>query len=78
MATAAVAFESNHNHDYDSNLNQKIIGGSIVEEGVYPFFAQFVNVLPTGSYLFCGATLIHDDIMISAAHCGVPAQCNFG
>jgi V8-like Glu-specific endopeptidase len=42
----------------------RIVGGSRVSNGDFPFFAY-----PSGSKL-CGATLIHGDILISAAHCG--------
>jgi trypsin len=42
----------------------KIVGGIIVGANDYPFFA-----FPDGNML-CGATLIWNDILVSAAHCG--------
>jgi secreted trypsin-like serine protease len=41
----------------------RIVGGKPSAQGAYPFYA-----VPDGNYL-CGASLIHPDILISAAHC---------
>lgn len=41
----------------------EIIGGQAVNPGQYPFFIE-----PLGNYV-CGATLIWDDIGLTAAHC---------
>jgi secreted trypsin-like serine protease len=38
----------------------RIIGGNTADEGKYPFFAQWSG---------CGASLIHGDILLTAAHC---------
>lgn len=40
--------------------NSRIVGGDNADIGEYPFFVEW------GS---CGATLVHNDIIISAAHC---------
>ena len=42
----------------------RIIGGTPVDEGEYPFYA-----FPRGMML-CGATLISPQILLTAAHCG--------
>lgn len=47
-----------------SNLiKPRIVGGKPAVQGAYPFYA-----IPGGDIL-CGATLIHPDILITAAHC---------
>jgi secreted trypsin-like serine protease len=46
------------------DLLSRIVGGTSVGSSDYPFFA-----FPDGNML-CGATLIWNDILISAAHCG--------
>jgi hypothetical protein len=47
-----------------SHLRTLIVGGSAAEPRDYPFFAT-----SAGDYAFCGATLIHSDFLVSAAHC---------
>jgi hypothetical protein len=41
-------------------MESRIIGGSEAPAGQYPFFVQWIG---------CGASLIHDDIILTAAHC---------
>lgn len=48
-------------NDNDAN----IVGGRPAPLGAYPFYA-----IPNGLFL-CGATLIHADILITAAHCNM-------
>jgi trypsin len=43
---------------------QRIVGGELAAPGAYPSYA-----IPDFSDGLCGATLIHSDILISAAHC---------
>jgi secreted trypsin-like serine protease len=45
------------------DIETRIVGGKPVVAGSYPSYA-----VPVGNGL-CGATLIHDDILVSAAHC---------
>lgn len=45
-------------------IPDRIVGGIRAATSEFPFYAT-----PRGDYL-CGATLIHKDILISAAHCG--------
>jgi trypsin len=47
-----------------SDVNTKIVGGVPAILGEYPFYA-----IPATNWL-CGATLIHGDFLVSAAHCG--------
>jgi trypsin len=49
----------------DTNENRvNIVGGApVVNESKYPYYAM------TSSGTLCGATLVHDDILVSAAHC---------
>jgi trypsin len=46
------------------NSTSKIVGGNPVSKGIYP---SFVHVIGTGT--LCGASLIHPDILLTAAHC---------
>lgn len=48
---------------YDRALQQRIVGGKPVAREAYPAFA-----IPAGSRL-CGATVIHPDVLLTAAHC---------
>jgi trypsin len=41
-----------------------IVGGTNVSSGVYPSYAHVI-----GQGILCGATLIHSDILLTAAHC---------
>lgn len=56
----------NENNDdtLSRRLKDRIIGGTPVAEGEYPFYA-----FPIGM-LLCGATLIAPQILLTAAHCG--------
>jgi Trypsin len=50
---------------YGQRSGSRIVGGTpVISNSEYPFYA-----FPNGRYL-CGATLIHGDILVSAAHCG--------
>jgi hypothetical protein len=44
-------------------ISTRIIGGTTTESGEYPYFAI------TKSSAMCGASLIHPDILLTAAHC---------
>ena len=46
------------------HLRSRVVGGTSVEIGRYPFFGFWYG----GD---CGATLIHDDLFLTAAHCVV-------
>jgi trypsin len=46
----------------DLPTTPKILGGNTTERGQYPYFATTSNSV-------CGATLIHSDILLTAAHC---------
>ena len=47
-----------------SNITASIVGGTTVTKGVYPSYAHVI-----GGGVLCGATLIHSDILLTAAHC---------
>lgn len=48
-----------------ANFETKIVGGSNADRGAYPFFVSWDG---------CGASVIHDDLVLSAAHCDVPGS----
>ena len=45
----------------DRDLETRIVGGTQASVGEYPYYTQWIYG--------CGASLIHDDIVITAAHC---------
>jgi trypsin len=48
----------------DAATDPRIVGGTPAADGDFPF-----HVASVGSYL-CGGTLIYEDIVLTAAHCG--------
>ena len=44
-------------------LENRIVGGNQAQRGEYPYFTQWIGG--------CGASLIHEDLILSAAHCNV-------
>ena len=68
LLNAQTLDESKHNHSLRRRTNHKrprnlIVGGADADEGDYPYYTRS---------FFCGATLIHDDIVLTAAHCNRP------
>lgn len=70
MTGAALAFDKSYlrpghksSGGRERALETRIVGGVISAAGAYPAYA-----IPNGDSL-CGATLIYEDILISAAHC---------
>jgi secreted trypsin-like serine protease len=53
--------------DDDKNIESRIVGGSNALPGEFPFFVQWSG---------CGASLIHEDIILSAAHVRKIASLN--
>ena len=50
-----------HRYGTSLDIQPRIVGGNDAAPGQFPFFVQWG--------LSCGASLIHDDIILSAAHC---------
>ena len=50
------------NKKFDNEGNNRIIGGEVATEGEFPFFVDFGG---------CGASLIYEDIVVTAAHCAI-------
>ena len=48
----------------DANPRELVVGGEKVSQGTYPYFAT------SAGNSFCGASVIHSDILLTAAHCG--------
>jgi hypothetical protein len=46
------------------NIQPRIVGGTAATEGEFPFYAK------TRPTTLCGATLVWEDILLTAAHCG--------
>jgi secreted trypsin-like serine protease len=57
-----------HTQFYPIQGGARIVGGdNVVNELLYPFYAT-----PANNYL-CGASVVHGDILVTAAHCGQDA-----
>src|SRR5215208_7430424 len=51
-------------------VSPMIVGGTEVSDGKYPFMAMLDFRTPKGQFLdFCGASLIDQDSVLTAAHC---------
>ena len=51
--------------DFSHEFRPRIVGGTLVSSGEYPFFA-----VTASRTALCGGVLIHTDIIATAAHCG--------
>jgi trypsin len=56
--------DDNNKRNLQVDIQPRIVGGSIADGTDYPFYA-----IPIGGRGLCGATLVHPDILVSAAHC---------
>jgi trypsin len=56
--------EDSENRSLQVDIQPRIVGGSITSGTEHPYFA-----IPINGRGLCGATLIHSDILVSAAHC---------
>jgi secreted trypsin-like serine protease len=54
-------------------VSARIVGGSTAPDGRYPYFA-FVEVNTDAGIFICSATLIWEDILLTAAHCILDLQ----
>ena len=53
---------------------QYIVGGSRAPVDRYSYYASVYQQYGPSNYHICGASLIHDDILITAAHCAMDAD----
>ena len=50
-------------------VSPKIVNGTLVPEGKYPFMAFLYYTYPDGRHGWCGGSLIDKDSVLTAAHC---------
>lgn len=63
MNQSTMTYHRNLRYYQQPDIEERIVGGKPVAAGAFPSFA-----IPVGNIL-CGSTLIHDDILVTAAHC---------
>jgi trypsin len=66
VTTASEALQAQH-HDYESpDFEPRIVGGEEADNGEFPWFSSSSN------NILCGASLIHKQFLLTAAHCYEP------
>jgi len=55
--------------DYNSTIDERIIGGNEVRKNSYPFMVRLSAKNAQGAGFLCGASLIHENFVVTAAHC---------
>ena len=61
-SSSSLVYSSSYpSSSYQLTSSTRIVGGSQAQRGDYPYYTQWVGG--------CGASLIHEDIVLSAAHC---------
>ena len=53
---------------------QYIVGGSRAPVDRYSYYASVYQQYGPSNYHICGASLIHDDVLLTAAHCAMDAD----
>eukprot|EP00978_Attheya_sp_CCMP212_P018716 scaffold51740_cov54-Attheya_sp.AAC.1 len=61
----------NYSEDGSSQATNRIINGQAANTNQFSWYAGILTVTSSGvtSFAGCGATLIHDDVFVTAAHC---------
>lgn len=58
-----------HFQDIPRNDQNRIIGGWLATEGQFPYKVSVRNVSPVGGVSACGGSIIHNEWILTAAHC---------
>ena len=54
------------------NFQTRIVGGKVSKKNAWPWLAALLRPSTTGSGQYCGATLVSDTHILTAAHCIAP------
>lgn len=55
--------------DLQSEVSYRIVGGSLAKEGAWPWQVVIYMRAPTGTFMRCGGSIIHERWVMTAAHC---------
>jgi V8-like Glu-specific endopeptidase len=71
-------YNTEKDDDFITGLQTYIVNGNDSSRGRYPYQAMLFRETGANARFGCGGSLIAPDIVLSAAHCGIPKQVEVG
>jgi len=69
LAVSSALFTPEDFLDFNSTFDERIIGGNEARKNSYPYMVRLSAVNIQGSGFLCGASLLHENYVVTAAHC---------